>query len=113
MPRYINNRAEKAAKAARSLGASDQTASFIGGAERQGNLYRVHYGHIDEKNPGPFDPEAKFSGEFRTLGEATKAYKGLGWLRDRDQKGRRYILIEKSSDKGKTWPTKLFYDTQR
>lgn len=101
-------------KAAQSLGAQ-KSASFIGSIT--GNpkkKYRVAYGYINE-NRGKNDPihigEKYINAD--TFDEAADQYKKLGWLKNRDEKGRRYVMIQDSEDDFSTEPAgSYFYDTQ-
>ena len=104
-------------KAAQSLGAKD-SASFIGTATGQpGRKFRVNYGYINEEafkkgSKAPLHVDQKYINA-DTFEEAVDQYKKLGWLKDRDEKGRRYIGIEASDDDFSTEPkSRYFFDAQ-
>ena len=91
------------------LGASPETARFL--ASLPPALYRVRYGYVNEASLGDMS-DSRTTEPVSDYGEAMDAYKALAWLRTRDAKGRRFVVIERSSDGGATWSTRLFHDCQ-
>ena len=49
----------------------------------------------------------------RDFNDAVEKYKNLGWLKDKDENGRRFIGIQASDDGFKTTKGRWFYDNQR
>lgn len=95
---------------AMEFGASRQTACFLASTERSDDLYRVRYGYINENDLGDFTNSKMI--DCPDYGSALDTYKALAWIRTYDGKGRRFIRIEKSSDKGKNYKQVLFHDCQ-
>ena len=112
-PERFSEKKRQEAALSEELGASKGMAGFLAStAHGPGIVYRIRYGFIDENNLGS-TRNSKVTGIIRDYGKVTQRYKAMAWLRDRDPKGRKFIVIEKSNDGGKTWPTKLFHDCQR
>lgn len=111
-PERFLKKHREAVKAAEELGASKGMARFIAGSSMgQKSLFRIRYGYIDEEHLGDLS-HSKVTGPIKDLAKAKSRYTAMAWLKDRDPKGRKFIIIEKSSDGGKTWPTQLFHDCQ-
>ncbi|MCR5348891.1 MAG: hypothetical protein K6E59_04710 [Bacilli bacterium] len=112
-PEEFAKKTQRAAHLSETLGASKPMAGFLAAtSEGPGIKYRIRYGYIDEDNLGSM-ANSKLTKSTTSYEKALNRYKAMGWLRTHDQKGRRFIVIEKSSDGGKTWPTRLFHDCQR
>ena len=110
-------RKEDLEEKARGLGAGDLGVSLISDSDPN-KKYRLHYGFINEKHFGDktgkepmyFDEQFDEAADF---GDAMDKYKKLGWLRERDPKGRKFISIESSGDDFKSKPTSYFSDSQK
>ena len=112
-PEKFARRKKREIAMSEELGASKPMAGFLSSiGEAKGTVYRVRYGYIDEDNLGSMK-NSRLTKPVTSYEKALNKYKALAWLKTRDPKGRRFIVIEKSSDGGKTYPTKLFHDCQR
>ena len=107
---------QKTYEKARSLGAGGLGATLASTQKTAfpNRKYRVNYGYINE-NRGEGEPlwRDEQNIEATDFDDAMDKYKKLAWLREHDDKGRRYVRIQTSDDDFKTLGGTWFYDNQR
>ena len=111
-PEKFSKRKKREIALAEELGASKPMAAWLSNTSNGNVRYRVRYGYVNEHHLAD-TRNSRLTRPVASYEKALNKYKALHWLRDRDPKGRKFIVIEKSSDGGLTWPTKLFHDCQR
>lgn len=108
----------RAEEQAESLGAGNLGKSLASAAANDGKRYRVRYGYVNENRQKRDDPlwrDEQYI-DASDLNDAMAKYKQLGWLKERDPKGRRFASIQTTSQDDEKWesPTgNWFYDSQR
>lgn len=108
----------RAEEQAESLGAGNLgKALAAGAAANDGKRYRVRYGYINENRASYNDPlwrDEQYI-DASDLNDAMAKYKQLGWLKERDPKGRRFASIQTTSQEDEKWENprgNWFYDHQ-